>query len=63
MPKVCVKDASRSFLEGMAKSLSRTIDRGETHNADGVPLRDILNEVIEQIPNAPEYDIDQRRRR
>ncbi len=63
MPKVCIQTAPRAFLEGMAKSLARTIDAGTTHNAEGVPLSDILDEVIEQIPNAPEYAIEGRRGR
>jgi hypothetical protein len=63
MMRVSIQDASRAFLEGMAKSLSRTIDAGVTHNEDGLPLQDLLNEVIEQIPLAPEYTIEHRRRR
>jgi hypothetical protein len=61
MAKVCIKDSSRSFLFGMAKSLARTIDKGETHNADGIPLRDILEDIFSKIPDAPDYFIEHRR--
>lgn len=61
--RVSIKDSPKAFLEGVALSLARTIDAGRTHNEDGVPLRDILNEVIEQIPQAPLYAISGRRGR
>ena len=62
MPRVCIKDCSRQFLEGMAKSLARTIDSGTTHNGEGGDLRTLLEEVIAQIPDAPPYALEQRRR-
>lgn len=61
--RVCIKDSSRGFLEGMAKSLARTIDSGQIQNADGADLRDLLDQVIRQIPQAPEYSINHRGRR
>lgn len=57
-----VEDCSRIFLEGVAKSLARTIDTGETHNSEGLDLRVLLDDVIAQIPHAPEYEIDHRER-
>lgn len=57
MPKICIQDASKAFLEGMAKSLARTIDAGRTHNEDGYPLAQLLDDIIAQIPTAPEYHV------
>jgi hypothetical protein len=59
--RICIQDASREFLEGMAKSMARTIDAGQTHNSEGADLRDLLDQVIRQIPEAPEYFIEHRR--
>jgi len=59
--RISIKDASRPFLEGMAKSLARTIDGGCTHNDEGLDLRVLLDDVIAQIPEAPDYFIDDRR--
>jgi hypothetical protein len=61
--RVCIQDASRGFLEGMAKSLARTIDGGQTQNADGADLRDLLDQVIRQIPQVTEYPIQHRKGR
>lgn len=54
--KVSIKDASRQFLEIMAVSLARDIDNGAEDK------REILEQVFDQIPRAPEYFIDDRRR-
>ncbi len=65
MPKITtndLRDCSRDFLQGMAKSLARTIDAGRTHNDEGLALRTLLDEVVAQIPDAPEYPIEHRRR-
>lgn len=66
MPKVDIsdiRDCSREFLEGMAKALARTIDAGQTRNAEGDDLRELLDAVVARIPDAPEYHIEHRRRR
>lgn len=55
MPKVHIKDADRAFLEAMALSLARDIDRGENDK------RALLEEVMAQIPQAAEYSLDHRR--
>lgn len=62
MRRISIKDAPKDFLEGMAKSLARTIDAGTTHNAEGYPLAVLLDEVIAQIPHATEYGISYRER-
>ena len=54
MPKVHIKDADRTFLEAMALSLARDIDRGESDK------RHLLEEVMAQIPEAADYYIDHR---
>lgn len=56
-----IRDASKGFLEGMAKSLARTIDAGQTTNADGKNLRELLEEVMAAIPDAPLYSVGNRR--
>ena len=61
--RVSIPDCSRAFLEGMAKSLARTIDAGATHNAEGGDLLALLDEVVAAIPQAPEYTITHGRRR
>lgn len=53
--KVCIKDADRTFLEVMAISLARDIDRGRED------LRGLLEEVFAALPDAPEYHIQHRR--
>jgi hypothetical protein len=53
--KVSIKDADRAFLEAMALSLARDIDRGENDK------RALLEEVMAEIPRSPEYDANQRR--
>ena len=62
MPRIDIMDCSRDFLEGMAKSLARTIDSGETTNSEGGDLRALLDDVIARIPDAPPYHIDHRHR-
>lgn len=62
MRRLCIKDASKASLEGIAKSLARTIDAGRTHNDEGLDLRILLDDVIAQIPDAPDYWIDDGRR-
>lgn len=61
--RVSIEDAPRAFLIGMAKSLARTIDTGEKQNADGRDLRELLETVMKQIPDAPEVDLESGRRR
>ena len=56
--RVDIRDCSKQFLEGMAKSLARTIDNGITHNADGDDLRELLERVFEQIKVAPGYFLE-----
>jgi hypothetical protein len=51
----------RATLEGVAKSLARTIDRGNTHNEDGVDLRDLLEQVFKLIEAAPDRNLIRQR--
>lgn len=61
--RVDIQDCSKAFLEGMAKSISRTIDAGTTHNEEGYPLHKLLDEVFAQIETAPGYEIEHGRHR
>lgn len=63
MPKVYIKLASRESLELMAEHLAREIEAGQTHNAAGESLPDLLEQVFAQIPEAPRYEVEDRRRR
>lgn len=54
--KVDIRDASKSFLEAMALSLARDIDRGDNGK------RELLEKVIAQIPQAADYWLDDGRR-
>jgi len=60
--KVDIMDCSRAFLEGMAKSLARTIDAGRIHNEDGLDLHELLERVLKQIEVAPDYHLEHQRR-
>jgi hypothetical protein len=54
MTKIDIRYADKNFLEAMALSLARDIDRGETDK------RPLLEQVLAQIPNAADYVIDHR---
>lgn len=54
--RVSIKDADRAFLEAMALSLARDIDRGEDDK------RLLLEEVMAEIPRSAEYQNNRRSR-
>lgn len=55
--RIHLPDCSLGFLAAMALSLARDIDCGETDK------RDLLEQVMAQVPTAPEYCVDHRKRR
>ena len=49
-----IEGASRSFLEGFVKSISRMIDAGKIQDEHGNELRPMLEQAFRLIPSAPD---------